>query len=1198
MAEVYYTDMSHFYSVDPSDPQAGRYWITPADFYGDTSQPWTAYNLNPHSDQKNSTYNYTPAAGVVTNDIFVGSQHSDQIYGGGGDDTLVGKDHNDILVGGSGNDYLNGGDDFDIMLGDWAEMPTIAYQDNLPIVWSLPSEDTSLGGNDKFDGGDGPDIIIGGPGNDQINGGPRAQGNLDDVTGGPGADLFLLNYTTANTAQSSAAEAFWDNFGQSDVQDTSTSFFDNSLEKLGEAAWKAALGSVSDYSGLLLGPLGQAGGELITDALSLLLQSPKPAEPKSDDVLVIRDFDPREDVLVLPLETGKAMKLIPTWVVGSSAEGNITQYPELHLQPATGWYLSFQGTDPGTGDLKEYAQIFLSQDYMAAMGLSNAQNDPITEDALLNLVATAAQFRPGGQQGLQNADQAYAFSGIDQADQPTWQTADSGTQAMIFGAFGPTMQIGAHFAGTPGEGLVLGGTNFADQITANQKFEDPANIGNQSFVTTANATLHGFGGNDYLYGGNGNDVLYGDEGDDKLWGFDVAAPDSSNYWNGLHGGAGNDVLYSGLTTSAMDGGDGSDTVSYQLADTGMTIDLSTPPTIGESAPIAHKFNKIGVDDDFTGVVFTGYASSGIIQGNVTHYDLLANIENIVGSEFDDIITGSADDNIIDPYLGNDTVDGKGGSNTISYRTALAAVTIDLSTQTTTKSDGQGTDYTDHYTGFVNAYGSDFDDSITGTSGNNLIDPGLADTSGDTIIGNGGIDTIAYFSAVSGVTVDLHEAHAIKYSRDGTMQFTDSLTGITNIIGSPYDDPRLRGDDANNTVFYSAGNDNIDGFNGYDTLNYKDAPGPVTINVNTGTTQKTIDNGGDPPTSAGTDTFQNMEAYVGSAYDDTIIGGNFSTQTTSSVALSSIPELSFNGGKGHDTFIFGGSIGDVDIAHDFSKVDSDTSSAVVKRIEFFKFDEFTVELKQFDAALTNRDGEAHVNGTDLAELIVGNKTLADDLSGGKGNDALLGLGGADLLQGGKGQDLLLGNDGADRLKGGDGADRLNGGAGKDALFGGAGKDDVQGGAGADSLHGGNGGDTLGGGKGDDALFGGDGGDILNGGLGDDRLAGGKGPDTFVFSTALGPHNVDTIADFGAGDVIALDASIFEGIGPKGELADALFATSLFDTGVHPIHPDARIIYNPLSGDVFYDENGNQPGGLILFAKVAPQTNLGHGDFLVS
>ena len=121
--------------------------------------------------------------------------------------------------------------------------------------------------------------------------------------------------------------------------------------------------------------------------------------------------------------------------------------------------------------------------------------------------------------------------------------------------------------------------------------------------------------------------------------------------------------------------------------------------------------------------------------------------------------------------------------------------------------------------------------------------------------------------------------------------------------------------------------------------------------------------------------------------------------------------------------------------------------------------------------------------------------------------------------------------------------------------------------------------------------------MNGGKGDDLLAGGKGHDAFIFSTALGPHNVDAIADFGTGDAIWLAASVFAGIGAKGELADALFDTSTLDTGVHPFKPDALIIYNDKSGVLFYDENGNAPGGLVRFATVTPGTHLDYTDFLV-
>ena len=121
--------------------------------------------------------------------------------------------------------------------------------------------------------------------------------------------------------------------------------------------------------------------------------------------------------------------------------------------------------------------------------------------------------------------------------------------------------------------------------------------------------------------------------------------------------------------------------------------------------------------------------------------------------------------------------------------------------------------------------------------------------------------------------------------------------------------------------------------------------------------------------------------------------------------------------------------------------------------------------------------------------------------------------------------------------------------------------------------------------------------MNGGAGDDHLTGGLGPDAFIFSTALGPHNVDTIADFGAGDAIWLDASVFQGIGAKGQLADALFDTSIFDTGIHPLKPDALIVYNTAERRSLLRRERQSAGGLVLFATVTPGTHLDASDFFV-
>ena len=90
--------------------------------------------------------------------------------------------------------------------------------------------------------------------------------------------------------------------------------------------------------------------------------------------------------------------------------------------------------------------------------------------------------------------------------------------------------------------------------------------------------------------------------------------------------------------------------------------------------------------------------------------------------------------------------------------------------------------------------------------------------------------------------------------------------------------------------------------------------------------------------------------------------------------------------------------------------------------------------------------------------------------------------------------------------------LTGGALGDVLGGNGGNDTLNGNGGNDYLYGNGGNDTLNGGAGDDVLVGGTGADILTGGAGND---------TFVLSNAAitnGAGNIDTIVDYGSGDVI--------------------------------------------------------------------------------
>ncbi|MBU2377680.1 MAG: hypothetical protein KJ824_00820, partial [Alphaproteobacteria bacterium] len=84
---------------------------------------------------------------------------------------------------------------------------------------------------------------------------------------------------------------------------------------------------------------------------------------------------------------------------------------------------------------------------------------------------------------------------------------------------------------------------------------------------------------------------------------------------------------------------------------------------------------------------------------------------------------------------------------------------------------------------------------------------------------------------------------------------------------------------------------------------------------------------------------------------------------------------------------------------------------------------------------------------------------DILEGDAGANQLAGLAGADQIRAGAGDDVLDGGDGADSLYGDDGDDALIGGAGADLLSGGAGNDVLTGGAGDDTLEGSEGDDIA-------------------------------------------------------------------------------------------------------------------------------------------
>ncbi|MGV3550541.1 M10 family metallopeptidase C-terminal domain-containing protein [Rhizobium sp.] len=132
----------------------------------------------------------------------------------------------------------------------------------------------------------------------------------------------------------------------------------------------------------------------------------------------------------------------------------------------------------------------------------------------------------------------------------------------------------------------------------------------------------------------------------------------------------------------------------------------------------------------------------------------------------------------------------------------------------------------------------------------------------------------------------------------------------------------------------------------------------------------------------------------------------------------------------------------------------------------------------------------------------------------------------------------------------------------------------------------------GGSAGDMLIGNDYANALYGGFGNDTLTGNGGADFFVFDTAPGINNNDTITDFTVGE----DKLVFNGmIGPRGQLSDAAFA---INTTGEAESLYTHLIYNSANGQLLYDLDGTEPNfNPRLVATLTPGLNLTAADVLV-
>lgn len=591
--------------------------------------------------------------------------------------------------------------------------------------------------------------------------------------------------------------------------------------------------------------------------------------------------------------------------------------------------------------------------------------------------------------------------------------------------------------------------------------------------------------------------------------------------NEIISGDGDDTLDGGAGADEMAGGTGHDI--YVVDDLG--------DRISEEADEGNDQVRTGLSAYALGDYLERLTYTGTGDFDGTGNELSNRLD---GGDGDDLLDGGALNDDMYGGLGDDTylvdhmadeVYENAGAGTDTVRTSLLDYTLSANVENLEATSADDVTFTGNGenntirggVGDDELHGEDGLDTLYGGGGDDWLDGGAGN---DAMFGGTGDDIYWVFQSGDSVTeyegegTDLIVTNHIAYTlgdhvENLTMMSSEDFAGTGNgldnqIVGNAGADhiSGLAGDDR---LRGGAQDDTLDGGDGVDTADYSGAEAVVVklakgkakgglthgVDVLVSIENVTGGDGNDALTGDGED-----NRLVGAGGNDTLLG-----KDGADVLVGGLGKDILDGGDGKDLA-------------DFS--DADVDLAVL---------------------LTTTDKQQTGMGKDRLISI-------ENVSGGSGNDALVGNGKANRLWGNEGDDKLTGNNGNDQLDGGLGDDVLNGGKGKDwakffsgaditvdltngdrqdtgegndklraiervetgdgndALTGddannrfvtGAGDDIVLAGLGDDLVDAGDGADNVDAGKGDDEVEAGAGDDVVTGAGGDDKLWLGDGND---------------------------------------------------------------------------------------------------------
>lgn len=650
----------------------------------------------------------------------------------------------------------------------------------------------------------------------------------------------------------------------------------------------------------------------------------------------------------------------------------------------------------GDGIANEYAQFTLN---ITTVVFDATTGTIITEDNEVNVIvkdtnANDFSYRVAGENGwvldtkpneniIVAGDGGVTVNGSTVVDRIATGTGDDiingagGNDIISTSSGNDTINVGT------GNNTVDGGDGV-DLLTYDGRSEDisldldstPNGFG-QYTVTVGTTQVDLVKGIENITTGSGDDTILGDAGA-----------------NVINTGSGNDFLSGRGGIDTLIGGDGIDTVSYSYASSFATVDLA--------------------------------AGTGVI--NAFDQDSLATIENIVGTNFDDVLSGDANvnvieggagDDIINGRTGNDTLDGGTGNNTVSFADQISTVSLTLANSgNATATTGGGDSIT--VRNIQNIFGSGFSDYLVGNNVDNIIEGGNGN---DVLDGAGGTgDIVTYVNQANAVAANLGTGSVVKNIG------TDTISNFEIFRGSTHND----------TIFGGALINQIDGGDGVDMLSYVNIGTSVNVNIATGTT-----------TGALTQTFSNIENITGGTNNDILTGDENANVINGSdgddVINGNGGADTIDGGNGNDTVTYASfaeaitvNAGAASLA--ITDAEGDTSSLTsIETIVATGFDDtFNSGATSRTVALDGAGGtdvmsfstetnavtanlSSNATGSFGTYTFVGNSI--ENLIGGQAGDILTGTTGANNIQGGAGNDVIYGNGGNDTIDGGDGIDTL-------------------------------------------------------------------------------------------------------------------------------------------------------------------------------